>query len=138
MKNHNVSHIAAVISLSCTLRGFNVDPLYGRPKLCLTGLGPHNDSLICKLIQVCNWPSIETTGALNSKTLFFMIIVQLNVVHATETCLLCGAKLRGRRQQKRKHTREKIEREEKGTKKKGKEKRRKRAPGHLLRSPLVQ
>lgn len=71
MKNHNVSHIAGVISLSCTLRGFNVDPLYGRPKLCLTGLGPHNDSLICKLIQVCNWPSIETTGALNSKTLFF-------------------------------------------------------------------
>ncbi len=71
MKNHNVSHIAGVISLSCTLRGFNVDPLYGRPKLCLTGLGPHNDSLICKLIQVCNWPSIETTGALNSKTRFF-------------------------------------------------------------------
>ena len=71
MKNHNVSHIAGVISLSCTLRGFNVDPLYRRPKLCLTGLGPHNDSLICKLIQVCNWPSIETTGALNSKTLFF-------------------------------------------------------------------
>lgn len=60
-----------VISLSCTLQGFNVDPLYRRPKLCLTGLGPHNDSLICKLIQVCNWPCIETTGALNSKTLFF-------------------------------------------------------------------
>lgn len=71
MKNHNVSHIAGVISLSCTLRGFNVDPLCRRPKLCLTGLGPHNDSLICKLIQVCNWPSIETTGALNSKTLLF-------------------------------------------------------------------
>lgn len=83
-----------VISLSCTLQGFNVDPLYRRPKLCLTGLGPHNDSLICKLIQVCNWPCIETTGALNSKTLFFfflMIIVQLNVMHATETCLPCGA-----------------------------------------------
>lgn len=50
--------------------GFNVDPLYGRPKLCLTGLRPHNDSLICKLIQVCNWPSFETTGAPNSKSLF--------------------------------------------------------------------
>lgn len=72
MKNHNVSHIGGVISLSCTLRGFNVDLLYRRPKLCLTGLGPHNDSLICKLIQVCNWPSIETTGALNSKTSFFL------------------------------------------------------------------
>lgn len=41
--------------------------LYGRPKLRLTGLGPHNDSLICKLIRVCNWPCIETAGALNSK-----------------------------------------------------------------------
>lgn len=41
--------------------------LYRRPKLRLTGLGPHNDSLICKLIQVCNWPCIETAGALNSK-----------------------------------------------------------------------
>lgn len=61
-----------------------MDPLYGDPKLCLTGLGPHNDSLICKLIQVCNCPSIETTGALNSKTLFFMIIVQLNVMHAVQ------------------------------------------------------
>lgn len=71
MKSHNASHIAGVISLSCTLRGFNVVPLYGRPKLCLTGLGPHNDSLICKLIQVCNWPSIETAGALNSKALPF-------------------------------------------------------------------
>ncbi len=135
MKNHNVSHIAAVISLSCTLRGFNVDPLYERSKLCLTGLGPHNDSLICKLIQVCNWPSIETTGALNSKTLFFMIIVQLNVMRATETCLLCGARPRGRRQQQRKHQGKK---ERQRQKEKRKEKKRKRAPGHLLRSPLVQ
>lgn len=66
-----------------------MDPLYGDPKLCMTGLGPHNDSLICKLIQVCNCPSIETTGALNSKTLFFMIIVQLNVMHAVQGLVRC-------------------------------------------------
>ena len=66
MENHTVSPIAWVISLQSTLRGLNVDPLYGRPALCLTGLGPFNDSLIWKLIQVCNWLSIEITGALNS------------------------------------------------------------------------
>ena len=91
MKNHNVSHVTGVISLSCTLRGFNVDPLYGRPKMCLTGFCSNNDSLICKLIQVCNWPSIETTGAFNSKSLFLWLLFSLNP--CMPWSLLCSLRL---------------------------------------------
>lgn len=106
--------------------------LYRRPKLRLTGLGPHNDSLICKLIQVCNWPCIETAGALNSKKSlspplsFFMNIAQPNVTHRRKKARL----LRGGRPAKRQD--EKKERKDKKKKKRGEEgsKNRKRK-GHL-------